>query len=562
MAEQKYQIIRKLDAGGMAEVWQGKASSLRGFEKLVAIKRILPGLAENKKFISMFLDEARLSLYLNHANIVQTFDIGMSADAYFIVMEWVDGPNLRAVLETCNALGFRMPVEQATFIASEICKGLSHAHNRKDPKGRPLNIVHRDVSPPNMLLSRDGEIKIVDFGLAKAASQITSTDPGVVKGKFSYLSPEAAHGRNVDSRADVFAVGAVLYEMLAGRKLFYGESDLQTVELVRRAQIPPITQYNNTVADDLNVVLLKALARDPRDRYQTAEALGHALSRFLFSNRLMVTNYDIATLVRRVLATKEQVGDVTRVFSLEDAVQEEIVDFMSIENLDRMEFRSVLEQPGGDDSGMIGPGIDPRGWADEVKTSAASEAEETLLDGGGLARSGFMGHGFGDDDMSDATMVQSPNDILRAFGPEGDFLRPPSRSTVKQSTRPGQTTRPAPSPSAPSPPTSSPPASSPSVSSPFASSPAAASLSRAAKPAKEAPAKARLSAHNSTPQIAVTATRKIADAKARPADLSTPTGPHPMTRPRAPGLPLGLGVALGILGIAALGFAVWFLTNG
>ena len=555
MAEQKYQIIRKLDAGGMAEVWKGKASSIRGFEKLVAIKRVLPSLSENKKFISMFLDEARLSLYLNHANIVQTFDIGMSADAYFIVMEWVDGPNLRSILETCNALGFRVPVEQAVFIASEVCKGLSHAHNRKDPKGRSLNIVHRDVSPPNMLLSREGEIKLVDFGLAKAASQITSTDPGVVKGKFSYLSPEAAHGRNVDARADVFAVGAVLYEMLAGRKLFYGDSDLQTVELVRRTQIPPISQYNNTVGDDLNAVLLKSLARDPRDRYQTAEALGHALSRFLFSNRLMVTNYDIATLVRRVQATKEQAGDVTRVFSLEDAVQEEIVDFMSIENLDRMEFKSVLDQPGGDDSGLIGPGIDPRGWAEEVKTAAPAEAEaeETMLDGGSRGRSAFAGRGFGDDDMADATMVQSPDDIMRAFGMDGDFLREPE-ATPPKDVAPAPKAASAPKPAAAAP------------------KPAAAAPKREAEPMRGAsrdrtardvePVKPILSADKSTPQIAVTATRKATDAQVRPADLSTPTGPYPSTRPRAPGLPLGLGVALGILGIAALGFAVWFLTNG
>ena len=222
MADQRYTIVQKIDSGGMAEVWKGKASSLRGFEKLVAIKRVLPSLSRNKKFISMFLDEARLSLYLNHANVVQTFDIGMAENAYFIVMEWVDGTNLKGLMSVASELGFRIPPEQAVFITIEVCKGLSHAHNRKDPKGRPLAIVHRDVSPPNVLLSREGEVKLVDFGLAKAASQITSTDPGIVKGKFSYLSPEAAHGQTVDGRADVFSAGIVLWEMLAGRKPFDG----------------------------------------------------------------------------------------------------------------------------------------------------------------------------------------------------------------------------------------------------------------------------------------------------------------------------------------------------
>ena len=224
MAQQRYSIVSKLDAGGMAEVWKGKATSLRGFEKLVAIKRVLPDLAKKDTFINMFLDEARLSLHLNHANVVQTFDIGTSDGAYFIVMEWVDGVNLKGVIESVKLSGDRIPLEQAVFISVEVCKGLYHAHRRHTPDGQPLNIVHRDISPPNLLISREGEVKLVDFGLAKAATQALVTDQGMIKGKFSYLSPEAAWGKPVDERADIFAVGALLWEMLAGRRLFEGSA--------------------------------------------------------------------------------------------------------------------------------------------------------------------------------------------------------------------------------------------------------------------------------------------------------------------------------------------------
>lgn len=378
MAQQKYSILSKIDAGGMAEVWKGKATSLRGFEKLVAIKRVLPNLAANKKFISMFLDEARLSLYLNHANVVQTFDIGMSENAYFIVMEWVDGGNLKSVLDTARERGFRIPLEQAVFICIEICKGLSHAHNRRDPQDRPLKIVHRDISPPNVLLSREGEVKLVDFGLAKAVSQLTQTDPGIVKGKFSYLSPEATLGEEVDERADIFATGIVLWEMLAGRRLFDGETDLKTVELVRAAKIPSLRAYNADVDEQVEAIIHKALARDPRHRFQSSEALGHELARYLFENRLLVTSYDIAVLVKRVLAARDREKPekplTSAVEALEATVQEQLGRFMSLEDLERMEFVPVARE------GSSEPGLnaeDPRDWATEL---GVVDGDETILD--------------------------------------------------------------------------------------------------------------------------------------------------------------------------------------
>jgi serine/threonine protein kinase len=207
---QRYQIQKKIDMGGMAEIFLGKAVSLGGIERTVAIKRVLPALTKNEQFIGMFLDEARLSMQLTHANIVQVFDVGRSSGTYFIVMEFVDGYNLRRVFQKASEVGFRIPLEIATYMIADVCKGLAHAHEKVDDHGTHLHIVHRDLSPPNILVSQSGEVKITDFGLAKALSHVSQTDPGVVKGKFSYLSPEAAEGKSVDHRADIFAAGICL----------------------------------------------------------------------------------------------------------------------------------------------------------------------------------------------------------------------------------------------------------------------------------------------------------------------------------------------------------------
>ena len=297
----RYTITERVDAGGMAEVFRGVAESLQGFKKNVAIKRILPNLAKNKKFVAMFLDEAKVSLFLQHANIVQVFDIGQTQNSYFLVMEFVDGCNLKALLDRLKQRGRRIEIPHAIYLLVEACKALSYAHHVENPENaEPLHIVHRDISPPNILLSKMGEVKLVDFGLAKANSQIESTDPGVVKGKFSYLSPEAASGLEVDRRADVFAIGILLWEMFTGRRLFYGDTDYQTVELVRQARIPSVAALNPDVEPELEAIVRKALARDPNDRYLEAADLGDALAQYLFSRRMKVTARDIAALVRDV----------------------------------------------------------------------------------------------------------------------------------------------------------------------------------------------------------------------------------------------------------------------
>jgi eukaryotic-like serine/threonine-protein kinase len=367
MSGQRYSVLDKIDVGGMAEVWRGKAVSLQGFEKLIAIKRVLPDLAENERFMRMFLDEARLSLSLNHANIVQTFDIGVSDNTYFIVMEWIDGANLKTICETAVEQGFRIPREQAVFILTEVCKGLSHAHQRRDEDGNFLGVVHRDISPPNVLISREGEVKLVDFGLAKAKSQLSPTDPGVVKGKFGYLCPEGARGQVVDHRADIFSAGIVLWEMLAGRRLFEGPDNLATVQLVRAAEIPPLAQFNPDVDHELEAIIHKALALDPDQRFQNSEQFGHELSRYLFSNQLMVTSYDIAVLVKRVMAERSLTRPMRIVghdtIAGTQKVEGELGAFVSLEELEQMSFVSVsASHPEVTENDLS---VDPRSWADE-----------------------------------------------------------------------------------------------------------------------------------------------------------------------------------------------------
>jgi serine/threonine protein kinase len=301
MTAQRYRPLYKLDAGGMAEVYVAEAESMAGFKKKVAIKRILPGLIKDQRFVRMFLDEARLSLRLNHANVVSVFDIGESENTYFIVMDFVHGTNLKALLEYQAKKGGTMPVALTVWVLNEILKGLAYAHKLTDSEtGRPIGIVHRDISPPNILVSWNGEVKLTDFGLAKATTQLESTDPGVVKGKYSYLSPEAARGEEIDHRADVFSTGILAFEMLTGRRLFRGKNDYQTIALVRACDVPSVRSYNPSVPEDLEAVLMRALSKDIKDRYADADDFSDALLQFLFSNRLKIGARDLIEYCRPI----------------------------------------------------------------------------------------------------------------------------------------------------------------------------------------------------------------------------------------------------------------------
>jgi serine/threonine-protein kinase len=363
MSESRYQIIERIAAGGMAEVYRGESAGIEGFRKKVAIKRVLPKLSSNREFINMFLDEARLCAYLNHSKCVQVFDIGQGNGSHFIVMEYVDGADLKHVLEYLGAHRQQMRVEVACLIAMGIAEGLAYAHQACDAQGRPLEIVHRDISPHNVLMTRFGEVKLVDFGLAKASSHLTAEDEDIVKGKFGYLAPEVTLGQGADKRVDIFAAGILLWEMLAGRRLFLGNSDVETFKLVQAANIPDPRESRRDIPDELIRVLARALARDRDQRYQTADELARDLSAVLVGLPRPASYQDIGALVREAAVERDQhrraEGAATEGM-IGDLIIDALHDFSG--ELDNAEDRVSRLGTQGVDVGAGGSFEDPSQW--------------------------------------------------------------------------------------------------------------------------------------------------------------------------------------------------------
>ncbi|MEY3902043.1 MAG: hypothetical protein RL189_1349 [Pseudomonadota bacterium] len=281
----KYILTERIAQGGMAEIHLGKSVGLDGFARVCAFKRILPHFAQDNEFVEMFRNEAQVAKQLQNKNIVQVHDFVSDGSSYMLVMEFVDGQDLRALLSGAEQKKKRIPIEIACYIAMETLSGLSYAHSAVDVSGKSMGIIHRDVSPQNVLLSYDGDVKITDFGIAKAENQASNTRVGVLKGKFRYMSPEQASGYNIDARSDLFAVGIILFEMLTMTRLFKGE-DLAVLEAVRACQIRPPSQVNSSgVPPELDAIVMRLLARDPLQRYQTGREAVRDLSRFLYKHR-------------------------------------------------------------------------------------------------------------------------------------------------------------------------------------------------------------------------------------------------------------------------------------
>ncbi len=287
----KYQLVRELASGGMAQIFLSVYRGLEGFNRVVAVKRVLPQMSESPEFVQMFLDEARLAARLDHPNIVRTYEFGVEAGRYFMVMEYLAGEDLNAVLNRASTLAQWLPVQFVAEVVSRVCAGLHFAHELVDGDGRPLGLVHRDVSPGNIVVTYFGEVKLIDFGVAKATTNVVRTRTGMLKGKISYMSPEQLRSRGVDRRSDVFSTGVVLWEMLTGKRLFARDTDAATLYAILDDEVPSVRTQRPDVPDELARIVERALARSPDDRWATAEDMQLALDRFVAGR----SHHDLAT---------------------------------------------------------------------------------------------------------------------------------------------------------------------------------------------------------------------------------------------------------------------------
>jgi serine/threonine protein kinase len=288
----KYTLLRKLAVGGMAELFLAIQRSVAGFEKLIVIKRILPAMNQDRAFIDMLLHEARIAATLSHPNIVQIFDVGQVDGIYFIAMEHVHGEDLRSIVRQMKKKAVNdFPLEHAISIVLGMCAGLAYAHDKRDLDGTALNIVHRDISPQNVVVTFTGDVKIVDFGIAKSDARLNNEDSksGKLKGKVPYMSPEQARGEPIDWRSDIFAAGVMLFELTTGKRLFKGQSEFETLKLICERDYPLPSQVREGYPIELEYIVMKALSKDRAKRYQSAREMQAALEEFVRRERIPVS---------------------------------------------------------------------------------------------------------------------------------------------------------------------------------------------------------------------------------------------------------------------------------
>lgn len=303
----KYILLEKIAAGGMAEIYLAKAPGAENVSKFVAIKRILPQYSNNHEFIEMFKEEAKIAIHLSHSNVVSINEFGEQNGLFYLAMQYVDGKNLRQTLNRFKKEKKYFTLPQVVYVIKEAAKGLDHAHRCVDgTTGAPLNITHRDISPQNIMLSYDGEVRIIDFGIAKAESKIETTRAGTLKGKFGYMSPEQAEGYEVDFRTDIFSLGIVLWELLAQDRLFVSNNEINTLKKIRECHIPSLRKLDPNIPQELERITNKALARDRTLRYQSAEELAQDLQIFLNKHYPEFTSRDLSQALKSLFSDERE----------------------------------------------------------------------------------------------------------------------------------------------------------------------------------------------------------------------------------------------------------------
>lgn len=300
----RYELTEKLAAGGMAEIFRATYAGEGGFEKTVAVKRLLPTWSSNREFVAMLIDEAKAQARLSHPNIVQVIELGKEGQSYFISMEFVDGVDLGHLSSRMLRDNARLPLKFIIYIVSQILGALDFAHNQTAPDGKYLNLVHRDISPPNVLCSWNGEVKVADFGIAKGTHRTYETAATQLKGKYSYMSPEQARGEKIDRQTDIYATGILLYELLTGRHLFDAPNDLEVIELVKKSKIP--LKPLQIIDGDLKKILLRALCADKKERYQSAKDFMADLNAYAFKNGLLSSSFEFGRFLLELFPAEER----------------------------------------------------------------------------------------------------------------------------------------------------------------------------------------------------------------------------------------------------------------
>ncbi len=382
----KYELLKQLAVGGMAEIYLARQSGPEGFSKLVVIKRILENLAAQERFVQMFLDEARVAARFNHPNIVQIFDLGREEDAFYIAMEYIPGEDIKSLVRRCAKRRQRIPIEHVVRIFSGVLDGLHYAHAQRTLDGQHVGVVHRDVSPHNIIVSFQGTAKLLDFGIAKARSEISTTIPGRVKGKHAYMSPEQVHAQDLDGRSDIFAAGIVMYELLTWSRLFKRSKHIETLRAVCEAPIRPPRELNPDIDPALEAIVLKALAREREQRYQTAQQMQMDLEDYLLQSGKRSNTVLIGQFMQQLFSEKLE-------------AQEKALTQVHADNLESAVLQAEEKEPGPDlvafldmffDDGTKGdrtPGsLDRNGSAPEFTPSGdytpAQLPEQDLLAGG------------------------------------------------------------------------------------------------------------------------------------------------------------------------------------